>query len=59
MTVGDTTDTYALHVGGLQAGEWVYEFNVDGSFDDGTYDLKLITEKISPVSFLLNNNEQR
>ena len=58
VTVGDTTDAYALHVGDLQAGEWVYEFDVNGSFDDGAYALELITEKISPMSFLFNNNEQ-
>jgi hypothetical protein len=59
VTIDATMDQYALNIGNMQAGEWVYEFDVEGSFDDGAYDLELITEKISPLSFLLNNNEQQ
>ena len=56
VTVEDTTDSYALHIGNLQPGEWVYEIDADGLFDDGSYDVELVTEEISPLSFLFGNN---
>ncbi len=54
VTVWDTTDSYALFIGDMQPGEWVYEIDVDGSFSDGSYEARLITEKISPLSFIFN-----
>ncbi len=57
-TVWDTTDAYALYVGDMQPGEWVYELDVDGTFEDGTYAVSLVTEKVSPLSFLFGNNEK-
>ncbi len=58
-TVWDTTDPYALYVGEMQPGEWVYELDVDGTFSDGTYEVSLVTEQISPLSFLFGNNEKQ
>ena len=52
-TVWETTDSYALFIGDMQPGEWVYEIDVDGDFADGSYEAKLITERISPISFIL------
>lgn len=52
VTVWETTDPYALFIGDMQPGEWVYEIDVDGSFTDGSYEAKLITESISPLSFI-------
>ncbi len=51
-TVLDTTDPYALTLGALEPGEWVYEIEVEGSFADGDYPAELITERVSPFSFL-------
>ncbi|MBQ7563624.1 MAG: hypothetical protein IJT16_06500 [Lachnospiraceae bacterium] len=59
VTVWDNTAAYALTVGGLQPGEWVYELDADGFFPDGVYEIKLITERISPLSFLFNSNEKQ
>ena len=56
MTVEDTTDSYSLHIGNMQPGEWVYEIDVDGEFEDGSYEVELVTEEISPLSFLFGNN---
>ena len=52
VTVLKDTDPYALSVGGLQPGEWVYELDVEGTFSDGAYQASVITERISPLSFL-------
>ncbi len=57
-TVWDTTDSYTLFLGDMQPGEWVYEIDVDGSFSDGSYEATLITEKISPMAFLFDDNER-
>lgn len=50
---GGFTD-YALHVGGLVAGEWVYTLKVSGQFADGVYSAELVIERVSPMSFILN-----
>ena len=58
VTVRDSMDPYALHVGDLQPGEWVYELDVQGIFADGTYEALLVTEEISPLSFLFGNSNE-
>lgn len=45
---------YALHVGNLETGEWVYEVSTDAVLPDGVYEAAIITESIAPMSFLLN-----
>lgn len=45
---------YAIHLGGLQAEDWVYKITFDASLADGTYEAKIITESVSPISFVLN-----
>lgn len=52
--ITDDFDTYALHVGNLEVGEWVYEVSVDETLPDGVYQAEIITESIAPMSFLLN-----
>lgn len=47
-------DAYALHIGGLQTGEWVYEIVIDAELNDGIYEAEIITESIAPMSFLFN-----
>ena len=59
VTVWDTMDSYSLFVGDMQPGEWVYEFDVEGAFIDGAYDVSIITEQIRPLSFLFGNNEEK
>ena len=43
-----------LHALKLTEEDWVYEIKIDGSISDGEYETYLITESISPMSFLLN-----
>ena len=57
VTVGDTTDSYALYLGNMQPGEWVYEIDVDGDFADGNYEADLVTDEISPLSFLFGPDD--
>lgn len=47
-------DSYALHVGGLEQGDWVYTAIVETSADDGVYEAVIMTESISPASFIVN-----
>jgi hypothetical protein len=59
VTVWDTTDSYALYVGNMQPGEWVYEIDVNGEFMDGNYEVDLITDEVSPLSFLFGSDEEK
>ena len=54
IQVTDDFDTYALHIGELQNGEWVYEVIIDAPLEEGVYKAEIITESIAPMSFLLN-----
>lgn len=54
VQVTEDFDAYLLHVGGLQTGEWVYEVTADAGVTDGVSNAELVTERIAPISFLLN-----
>lgn len=54
QTVPADTDPYALHVGGLMAGEWVYTASAPTELPDGVYDGVITIESVSPMSFVLN-----
>ncbi len=45
---------YALHVGGLQIGEWVYAVKISGQLADGVHSAEIVIESVSPMSFVLN-----
>ena len=45
---------YAMEIGGFQTGEWVYEVTLDLSRKDGIYEARIVTERVAPMSFLLN-----
>ena len=47
-------DAYALHVGGLEVGQWVYPAAVDAALDEGVYEAQIVVDSVSPISFLLN-----
>lgn len=52
--VSEATDTYVMHTGSLAVGDWVYEVTFNVSLPDGVYEGKIITQSVSPISFLLN-----
>lgn len=47
-------DSYAGYVGGFQKGDWYYTAQVEFGGQDGAFMSKIITDSISPISFLLN-----
>lgn len=47
-------DAYLIHLGGLTADEWVYAVSADCPLADGTYAVSVITERVEPLSFVLN-----
>ncbi len=54
ITVSRDTDEYFLYLGGFQPGEWVYEIKVKADLADGVYEASMVTESVSPMSFLLD-----
>ena len=53
-TAGDGFDEYALHVGGIQRGEWLYAASLSGPYTEGIHGAEITTESISPMSFVIN-----
>ena len=47
-------DAYAMHVGDLEADQWVYPIPVDAALDEGVYEAQIVVDSVSPISFLLN-----
>lgn len=54
VMITEEFEAYALHIGDLQIGEWVYEIIIDAELNDGIYEARVITESVAPVFFLLN-----
>jgi hypothetical protein len=52
VAIGSDIDSYVLFVGNMELGEWVYEIDVDGQIPEGVYEARLVTERISPLSFI-------
>ncbi len=54
VAVDESFSDYALHIGDLKAGEWVYSVKLNGSLPDGVYAASIIVDSVSPISFLFN-----
>lgn len=54
IAVDDTFTDYALHVGELVKGEWVYPVKVNGEFSEGVHNAKIVIDSVSPISFIMN-----
>ncbi len=60
MAVSEDIPEYALHVGNLKLGEWVYEVKADNSAAqdlypaDGIYSANIVAESVSPISFVVD-----
>ena len=54
VAVDESFDAYALHVGGLEQGQWVYPAQVDASLAEGVYEARIVADSVRPISFLLN-----
>ena len=54
IAVNADMDPYLMHLGGFSEGEWMYEVIADVDIPDGTYKTEIVTESVSPMSFILN-----
>lgn len=54
ISADDNFTDYALHIGGLTTGEWVYAVILNGELPDGVYEAEIVTDGVSPISFLFN-----
>ena len=54
ISVGADVDGYLLYLGGFSEGEWLYEVTANTALSDGTYKAEIVTESVSPMSFILN-----
>ena len=52
--ISEDTDIYVVLTGNLEVGQIVYRIPVDAALEEGTYSGKVVTEKLTPVSLLLN-----
>ena len=54
VAVDGSFTAYALHIGGLSVGQWVYPVTVNAELPDGVYEAAIVTDSVSPISFLFN-----
>ena len=54
VQIGRDFDPYVLHIGGFSEGQWIYQAAVSGDIPAGIYEASIVTERISPMSFVLN-----
>ena len=54
VSVTSETDSYLMYLGGFSEGEWLYEITANAALSDGTYKAEIVTESVSPMSFILN-----
>lgn len=54
ISISADMDGYLLYLGGFSEGEWLYEVTANAALSDGTYKAEIVTESVSPMSFILN-----
>ena len=54
VSVGGNFSEYAMHIGNLKNGEWVYEATLDAVLTDGVYAAEIVVESVKPMSFVIN-----
>ena len=54
LLVDEQFSQYARHLGQLQLGEWVYAVTCAGDSDDGIFEVRIVTESVAPMSFVVN-----
>lgn len=54
VVVADDWDVYVILAGNLKTGDIVYPIPVKSELNDGVYTGTIVTESISPISFLFN-----
>lgn len=54
ISAKDNLDEYMMHLGDINEDEWVFRITGKISLEDGIYLAEVITESITPMSFVLN-----
>ena len=54
MEASDGITAYAMHIGGMEQGEWVYTAYIDGTLPEGIYTAEIIVDRVAPSVFVLN-----
>lgn len=54
VTVGNDFNEYAMHIGDLKAGEWVYIVKTNAKEAAGIYESDIIIDRVAPMSFVFN-----
>ncbi len=54
VKVENSLSEYLAYLGGFTADEWVYSVTVEADLPDGDYEVEIVVESISPISFVLN-----
>ncbi|MBR3629426.1 MAG: hypothetical protein IKN55_03025 [Oscillospiraceae bacterium] len=52
--LSESADHYLMHLGGLEAGDWVYTATAEGMLEDGVYQADIRVNRETPLSFLFN-----
>ena len=52
--IDQSFNSFALHVGGLDYGDWVYSVKAEGDVPDGVYMAEIVVDTVRPISFLIN-----
>ena len=50
----DEAAAYAMHIGGLESGEWVYTVYIDATLPEGIYTAEIIVDQVAPLAFVWN-----
>ncbi|MGN1095288.1 MAG: hypothetical protein ACI4QR_02750 [Eubacteriales bacterium] len=54
VSVTENMNDYAVHIGGLKIGEWVYIVSLDCELPDGVYKAQIVVDSVSPSFFAYN-----
>ncbi len=55
MELDPKSDSYLIHAGGFEDGEWVCRIAISAAGDkSGTYECEIVTDSVSPLSFVMN-----
>ena len=55
VKLDESYDSYLVHLTGLAEGEWVYVLKAKATgLKDGIYSIKIVTERVKPIGFVLN-----
>lgn len=52
MQVKDDVNSTYLHIAGFEVGDWVYTVDFNINMPNGTYESKIVTERVKPISLL-------